>query len=124
MCPSLTLQQIYKLTEHHHDDWITGGQGPNTIVLLETLKRAVDTSGLSSSSPHSTDGLNTPFSNAASSDRDSSASAMPMSVSHAEGYRMGTPGGSAASVRALEDEDSLLLDSQVRCVVVFSLHVG
>ena len=26
MCPSLTLQQIYKLTEHHHDDWITGGQ--------------------------------------------------------------------------------------------------
>ncbi len=38
MCPSLTLQQIYKLTEHHHDDWITGGQvsahplSPHTLL--------------------------------------------------------------------------------------------
>lgn len=42
MCPSLTLQQIYKLTEHHHDDWITGSQSTDTIVLLKTLKRVVD----------------------------------------------------------------------------------
>ena len=42
MCPSLTLQQIYKLTEHHHDDWITGNQTTDTLVLLQTLKRVVD----------------------------------------------------------------------------------
>ena len=42
MCSSLTLQQIYKLTEHHHDDWITGSQTTDTIVLLQTLKRVVD----------------------------------------------------------------------------------
>ena len=41
-CPALTLQQIYKLTEHHHDDWITGGQTADTYHLLETLKRVVD----------------------------------------------------------------------------------
>ena len=49
MCPSLTLQQIYKLTEHHHDDWITGSQTTDTLVLLQTLKRVVD----STVSPHS-----------------------------------------------------------------------
>ena len=42
MCPNLSPPQIYKLTEHHHDDWITGGGGTNTIALLETLKRAAD----------------------------------------------------------------------------------
>ena len=42
MCASLTLQQIYKLTEHHHDDWITGSQTTDTLVLLQTLKRVVD----------------------------------------------------------------------------------
>jgi hypothetical protein len=42
MCPSLTLQQIYKLTEHHHDDWITGSQTTDILVLLQTLKRIVD----------------------------------------------------------------------------------
>ena len=42
MCPSLTLQQVYKLTEHHHDDWITGSQTTDTLVLLQTLKRIVD----------------------------------------------------------------------------------
>jgi len=42
MCSSLTLQQIYKLTEHHHDDWITGSQTTDTLVLLQTLKRVVD----------------------------------------------------------------------------------
>lgn len=25
LCPALSLQQIYKLTEHQHDDWIAGG---------------------------------------------------------------------------------------------------
>jgi hypothetical protein len=24
LCPALSLQQIYKLTEHQHDDWIAG----------------------------------------------------------------------------------------------------
>ena len=42
MCPSLTLQQVYKLSEHHHDDWITGSQTTDTLVLLQTLKRIVD----------------------------------------------------------------------------------
>jgi hypothetical protein len=43
MCPALTLQQVYKLTEHHHDDWITtGSQTTDTLVLLQTLKRIVD----------------------------------------------------------------------------------
>jgi hypothetical protein len=42
MCPGLTLAQVYKLTEHHHDDWITGGASTDTLVLLQTLKRTVD----------------------------------------------------------------------------------
>lgn len=31
--PGLTLQQLYKLTEHHHDDWAVGApplQSPTT----------------------------------------------------------------------------------------------
>ena len=104
MCPSLTLQQIYKLSEHHHDDWITAvgdNQGTKTIVLLETLKRAVDSSGGMATPPPASpmrsmdDGPRTPF----------------------------TPGGgpnpypspaSISSTHHFEDEDNLLLDSQVR----------
>ncbi len=41
MCPALTLQQLYRLTEYQHDDWITGGQNSNTLGLLETIKRIV-----------------------------------------------------------------------------------
>lgn len=40
LCPSLTLQQVYRLTEHQHDDWIAGvGLGSQNIVLLESLQR-------------------------------------------------------------------------------------
>lgn len=40
MCPSLTLPQLHRLTEHHHDDWIvTGEQSTETILLLDNLKR-------------------------------------------------------------------------------------
>ncbi|KAL6770143.1 hypothetical protein ACKKBG_A33770 [Auxenochlorella protothecoides x Auxenochlorella symbiontica] len=40
LCPSLTLQQVYRLTEHQHDDWIAGaGLGSQNMVLLETLQR-------------------------------------------------------------------------------------
>jgi len=42
MCPALTLQQLYRLTEYQHDDWITGGQNTDTLGLLETIKRIVD----------------------------------------------------------------------------------
>ena len=42
MCPRLTLAQVYKLTEHGHDDWITGAHSTDTLVLLQTLKRTVD----------------------------------------------------------------------------------
>ena len=41
-CPSLTLAQVYRLTEHHHDDWIAGGGRGDTIALLRTLKGQVD----------------------------------------------------------------------------------
>lgn len=44
MCPKLTPQQIYRLTEQHHDDWIAGLPGSTsnyTIILLELLKRHV-----------------------------------------------------------------------------------
>ena len=108
MCPSLTLQQIYKLSEHHHDDWITAvgdNQGTKTIVLLETLKRAVDSSGGTATPPPASpmrhaDGPQTPF----------------------------TPGGappSPASISsrhsAVEDEDNLLLDSHVRVKTMHAL---
>ena len=44
LCPSLTLQQVYRLTEHQHDDWIAGaGLGSQNIVLLETLQRLMAT---------------------------------------------------------------------------------
>ena len=43
MCPALSLQQIYKLTEHHHDDWISGGHSSDTLGLLATLKHFADT---------------------------------------------------------------------------------
>lgn len=45
LCPALSLQQIYKLTEHQHDDWIVAAGtsvGTQNIVLLETLKRLMD----------------------------------------------------------------------------------
>ncbi|KAI3425379.1 hypothetical protein D9Q98_009143 [Chlorella vulgaris] len=39
-CPSLSLQQVYKLTEHQHDDWIVAASsGRESIALLETLRR-------------------------------------------------------------------------------------
>ena len=97
MCPSLTLQQIYKLSEHHHDDWITAvgdNQGTKTIVLLETLKRAVDSSG----------GFSTP------------PPASPMrSTDGGPQTPMGYPSPASVSSRhsGFEDEDNLLLDSQV-----------
>lgn len=46
MCPSLTLQQLYRLTEYHHDDWLTSGQNSNTVLLLERIKQIVDSFGL------------------------------------------------------------------------------
>lgn len=103
MCPSLTLQQIYKLSEHHHDDWITAvgdNQGTKTIVLLETLKRAVDSSG----------GMATP------------PRASPMMSADGVPQTPNSPGvgpnpypspGSISSTHQFEDEDNLLLDSQV-----------
>ena len=42
-CPGLTLAQVYKLTEHGHDDWLIGGApSTDTLVLLQTLKRTVE----------------------------------------------------------------------------------
>jgi myosin-5 len=41
-CPSLTLQQVHRLTEHQHDDWLAGtgaSMGSQTLVLLEMLRR-------------------------------------------------------------------------------------
>lgn len=98
MCPSLTLQQIYKLSEHHHDDWITAvgdNQGTKTIVLLETLKRAVESSGGPKGGQA---GFATP---------------PPASPRHTDGP--GTPQHGAASVSSRHsfDDDDLLLDSQV-----------
>lgn len=95
MCPSLTLQQIYKLSEHHHDDWITAigdNQGTKTIVLLETLKRAVDSSGGPKGGP---------------------ATPPPASPMYSGG--LGTPQNGAPSVSSRHsfDDDDLLLDSQV-----------
>ena len=42
MCPALTLQQLYRLTEYHHDDWLASGQNSNTVLLLERIKQIVD----------------------------------------------------------------------------------
>ncbi|KAL4420012.1 hypothetical protein ABPG75_007110 [Micractinium tetrahymenae] len=47
-CPALSLPQVYKLTEHQHDDWIVGASsGRDSMALLETLQRlmAASTSG-------------------------------------------------------------------------------
>ncbi|DBB00655.1 hypothetical protein WJX82_006589 [Trebouxia sp. C0006] len=104
MCPSLTLQQIYKLSEHHHDDWITAvgdNQGTKTIVLLETLKRAVDSSGGMATPPpaspmRSTDGSQTPGGAA-------NAYPSPASISSRHSFA--------------EDEDNLLLDSHAAFVL-------
>lgn len=41
-CPALTLQQIYKLTEHHHDDWISDDHQNQTFALLDALKAVVE----------------------------------------------------------------------------------
>lgn len=105
MCPSLTLQQIYKLSEHHHDDWITAvgdKSGTKTIVLLETLKRAVDSSG----------GMTTPP--PASPMRRESADGVPQTPYTPGGGPNPYPSpGSVSSTHQFEDEDNLLLDSQV-----------
>jgi len=55
-CPSLTLAQVYRLTEHHHDDWIAGGGRGDTIALLRTLKDQVDAVAGSKSSSSTTAG--------------------------------------------------------------------
>ncbi|KAL4419268.1 hypothetical protein ABPG77_004826 [Micractinium sp. CCAP 211/92] len=47
-CPALSLPQVYKLTEHQHDDWIVGASsGRESMALLETLRRlmAASTNG-------------------------------------------------------------------------------
>ena len=103
MCPSLTLQQIYKLSEHHHDDWITAvgdNQGTKTIVLLETLKRAVDSSGGMATPPRASPMM--------------SADGVPQTPSSPGGGPNPYPSpGSISSAHQFEDEDNLLLDSQV-----------
>jgi hypothetical protein len=44
-CPALTLQQLTRLTEYQHDDWLgsmsSGTAGAQTMVLLETLRRII-----------------------------------------------------------------------------------
>lgn len=103
MCPSLTLQQIYKLSEHHHDDWITAvgdNQGTKTIVLLETLKRAVDSSGGMATPPRASPMM--------------SADGVPQTPNSPGGGPNPYPSpGSISSTHQFEDEDNLLLDSQV-----------
>lgn len=105
MCPSLTLQQIYKLSEHHHDDWITAvgdKSGTKTIVLLETLKRAVDSSG----------GMTTPPP-ASPMRRDSTDGVPQIPYTPGGGPNPYPSPGSVSSTHQFEDEDNLLLDSQV-----------
>ncbi|KAH7619484.1 hypothetical protein Ndes2526B_g06464 [Nannochloris sp. 'desiccata'] len=44
-CPALTLQQVHRLTEHQHDDWLAGtgaSMGSQTLVLLEMLRRLMN----------------------------------------------------------------------------------
>ncbi|KAK9865078.1 hypothetical protein WJX84_008101 [Apatococcus fuscideae] len=89
MCPNLTPPQIYKLTEHHHDDWITGGGGTNTIALLETLKRAADAQ-YGPGSPNGSLGI-----------MDSSADIL----------------STNQSGRSFDDEDALLLDPLAQFVL-------
>jgi myosin-5 len=40
-CPALTLQQVYRLSEHQHDDWLgsEGTSGRESMALLQTLKQ-------------------------------------------------------------------------------------
>ena len=91
-------------------------QGTNTIILLETLKRAVDSSGHSApSSPLSIHSGN-PFS---SSGPDLGTPGAGPGGSQTPGLHQTLPGdgyptpASLMSQRTLEDEDSLLLDSTV-----------
>ncbi|KAK9842297.1 hypothetical protein WJX81_005127 [Elliptochloris bilobata] len=98
MCPSLTLQQVYKLTEHHHDDWITGSQTTDTLVLLQTLKRIVDATG--PSQPGSPAGREAAGNGA-----------------HAGGANPFATPNSAASHASFDDEETLLLDPQAAFVL-------
>jgi len=66
-CPSLTLAQVYRLTEHHHDDWIAGGGRGDTIALLRTLKGQVDAVAGGARSPAGSERAPSP---AASDDED------------------------------------------------------
>lgn len=47
LCPALSLQQIYKLTEHQHDDWIMGEAhgGAWAESLLESVPESMLESG-------------------------------------------------------------------------------
>jgi myosin V len=45
LCPALTLQQVHRLSEHQHDDWLGGAgvaAGTQTLVLLEDLRRLMN----------------------------------------------------------------------------------
>ena len=104
-----------------HDLGLSPLQGTNTIILLETLKRAVDSSGRSApSSPLSVTSGNPfapdqgswsggPAGGGILSNSGAQTPAHP-SMMQADGYQ--TP-ASVMSHRTLEDEDSLLLDSTV-----------
>ncbi|KAK9829628.1 hypothetical protein WJX72_006968 [[Myrmecia] bisecta] len=92
VCPSLTLQQVYKLTEHHHDDWIMGNLGTDTLALLEALKRAVDAQCHSQPPSPASSANGTPFD---------------------AGHHFSTPGSRVS----MDDEDSLLLDATAAFVL-------
>ena len=44
-CAALTLQQVHRLTEHQHDDWLAASgsaMGNQTLMLLEALRRLMN----------------------------------------------------------------------------------
>jgi len=122
-CPALTLAQVYRLTEHHHDDWIAGaGGGADTLALLRELKAAVDSAaaggvgGVGGATPprgggRPRSGGSTPFTSPGSD------GARTDGASVYDDAEEGVGGGGAGGLGGHADEEALLLDPHAAFVL-------
>jgi myosin-5 len=114
LCPALTLQQVHRLTEHQHDDWLAGagsGAGGQNMVLLETLRRLM------------ADQRQRPPGAAAAARAPAAPAAAPSPTpgGPASGWvTFGTADAAGSDVE--EDEEDLLVDSQLAFELFRSQH--
>lgn len=105
-CAALTLQQVHRLTEHQHDDWLAASgtaMGSQTLMLLEALRRLMNENRKRLGGP----------SNIGSSPSPSPGLFMPGALEPASSSRWVSFGEEESSAQSQElevDEEDLLVD--------------